>query len=200
MSSDLTVKHQISDYSTKEIANDCTNNNSTTLTNQYFGTAIERMHTNNSNKIDIDDNNNGQQQDSLPPRRFLYFIKLKAHVHPIRFFFFLFSIFTSLAVIVYFAAAQSWVLTSILGISDNVGDATGSLSTYSEVSSIIFVVAWGVMSDHIQKRTIITISLIIIGVICIAYGFAPNLYPTLLILRLIYSVGTAGTTCMMASM
>ncbi|KAI7857372.1 major facilitator superfamily domain-containing protein [Circinella umbellata] len=201
MPSDLTAKHQVADFDTKEvIANDYTYNNTTALTSHYPGTSIECIDTNTSNKIDIDSNENNQQEDTLPPQKFLYFIKLKAHVHPLQFFFFLISIFVSLAVIVYFAAAQSWVLTSILGISDNVGDATGSLSTYSEVSSIIFVIAWGIASDHIQKRTIITISLMIIGVICIAYGFAPNLYPTLLILRLIYSIGTAGTTCMMASM
>ncbi|KAI9250159.1 major facilitator superfamily domain-containing protein [Phascolomyces articulosus] len=163
---------------------------------QQSATNNRHNNDNNSSNIDIND----PQQSTPPPRKFLWFVPLKAHVHPIRFFFFLFSVFVSLSVIVYFAAAQSWTLSSILHVTEDAGDVTGSLSTYSEVTSIIFVVTWGVMSDHIQKRTIISISLAIIGIIFIAYPYAPNVYPTLLILRLIYSIGTAGTTCMMASM
>ncbi|KAI8146165.1 major facilitator superfamily domain-containing protein, partial [Fennellomyces sp. T-0311] len=87
-----------------------------------------------------------------------------------------------------------------LGIDKDEGDATGSLSTYSEVTSVIGVLCWGIISDNVQKRVVMVISLAIMGIITIAYPHAPDLYPTLLILRLIYSVGTAGTTCMMAAM
>ncbi|KAI9321487.1 major facilitator superfamily domain-containing protein [Dichotomocladium elegans] len=85
-------------------------------------------------------------------------------------------------------------------MSGNTGDATGSLSTYSEIMSVVAVVIWGTLSDRMSRRSIMSISLVIIGVITIAYPHAKNLYPTLLILRLIYSIGTAGVTCMMAAM
>lgn len=138
--------------------------------------------------------------EDLPPRKLLWIIPLAPHVNPIRFVCFLFAVFVSMSIIVYFAAAQAWTLSSVLKISENTGDATGSLGTYSEVMSVVAVVVWGTLSDRISKRSIMSISLIIMGVITIAYPHANNLYPTLLILRLIYSVGTAGTTCMMAAM
>ncbi|KAI8146180.1 major facilitator superfamily domain-containing protein [Fennellomyces sp. T-0311] len=138
-------------------------------------------------------------EEDGPPRKILWVIPVKEDVHPIRFFFFLFSVFTSLSVIVYFSAAQSWTLTSILKVDTTVGDTTGSLSMYSEFVSMVAVVAWGVLSDYCEKRTINSISLIIMGVIVISYPFSPNVYPALLLQKFIYSVGTAGTTCMMAA-
>ncbi|KAI9491711.1 major facilitator superfamily domain-containing protein, partial [Zychaea mexicana] len=79
------------------------------------------------------------------------------------------------------------------------GDITGSLSMYSEFVSMVAVVCWGILSDHFEKRTINSASIVIMGVIVIAYPYAPNVYPTLLLLKFIYSIGTAGTTCMMAA-
>ncbi|KAI7857386.1 major facilitator superfamily domain-containing protein [Circinella umbellata] len=150
--------------------------------------------TNNSSSIQVDNDN--QEEEEI--RKFLWLVPLKAHVHPVQFFFFLFSVFASLAVIVYFSAAQSWTLTSLLFVGDSAGDITGSLSFYSEFISMIAVLCWGVASDYLEKRTINSISLVIMGIIVIAYPYASDVYPTLLILRFIYSVGTAGTTCMMA--
>ena len=150
--------------------------------------------TNNSSSIHVDNDN--QEEEEI--RKFLWLVPLKAHVHPVQFFFFLFSVFASLAVIVYFSAAQSWTLTSLLFVGDSAGDITGSLSFYSEFISMIAVLCWGVASDYLEKRTINSISLVIMGIIVIAYPYASDVYPTLLILRFIYSVGTAGTTCMMA--
>ncbi|KAI9250180.1 major facilitator superfamily domain-containing protein [Phascolomyces articulosus] len=83
-------------------------------------------------------------------------------------------------------------------VDDSAGDITGSLSFYSEFISMVAVVCWGVSSDYLEKRTINSISFVIMGIIVIAYPYAKNVYPTLLLLRFIYSVGTAGTTCMMA--
>lgn len=135
-----------------------------------------------------------------PTRKFLWIVPISPDVHPIQLFFFLFAVFTSLSVIVFVSAGTSWILTGILGISDSSGDITGSLSTYSEIMSIVAVVFWGTMSDTIEKRTIMSISLGIMGVCAIGYPFVKNVYPDALMLRLCYSVGTAGTTAMMAAM
>lgn len=160
---------------------------------------IEKQSTNTQDSAELIQEEPAQDANSTP-HLFLWFVPLAPHVHPLRFFFFLFSVFSSMAVIVYFSAAQTWVISAILGISDGEGDMTGSLATYSEVVAVVGVVVWGVLSDSIQKRTVIALSLVIMGVCVITYPYAPNVYPTLLILRLIYSAGSAGTTVMMAAM
>lgn len=160
----------------------------------------DRMSVTDKSLIDQESALSNTNDEDLPPRKLLWVIPLAPHVNPIRFVCFLFAVFVSMSVIVYFAAAQAWTLSSVLMISENTGDATGSLGTYSEVMSVVAVVVWGTLSDRISKRSIMSISLMIMGIITIAYPHANNLYPTLLILRLIYSVGTAGTTCMMAAM
>lgn len=147
--------------------------------------------------IDLTD----QPIDDRPPRKFLWLVPLTAHVHPIQFFLYIFSVFVSMAIIVYFATAQSWVIISLLGVpSSQQGDVTGSLGTYSEVMSVVAVVVWGNLSDRVMKRTVIAISLVIMGVMVIVYPYMPTVYPGLLLIRLVYSIGTAGTTCMMAAM
>ncbi|ORZ00939.1 major facilitator superfamily domain-containing protein [Syncephalastrum racemosum] len=135
-----------------------------------------------------------------PKRKFLWLVPIAQDVHPLQLFFFLFAVFTSLSVIVFVSAGTSWILTGILGISDSSGDITGSLSTYSEIMSIVAVVFWGTVSDTIEKRTVMSISLAIMGVCAIGYPFVKNVYPDALMLRLCYSIGTAGTTAMMAAM
>ncbi|KAI8365251.1 major facilitator superfamily domain-containing protein [Radiomyces spectabilis] len=136
----------------------------------------------------------------LPPRKFLWLIPLAPHVHPIKLLAFIISTFAGLALIVYLSMSQTYVLTTILAISANTGDITGSLALYGEIVSVIAVVLWGVVSDRVQKRTIITFSLMLMGIVNIAYPHVKDVYPDMLMLKLIFSAGTAGMTAMMAAM
>ncbi|KAI8099978.1 major facilitator superfamily domain-containing protein [Halteromyces radiatus] len=138
--------------------------------------------------------------DNKPSRKFLWFIPLAPHAHPIQFFFLLIAVFTPIAVIVFIASAQSfYILIRIQAVSHETGDITGSLALYSEIISLVAVVFWGVFSDHHEKRTVMALGIIIMGIPCICYPYATNVYPSLLILRLIFSAGTAATTSMMAA-
>ncbi|KAG0179515.1 hypothetical protein DFQ28_002727 [Apophysomyces sp. BC1034] len=62
------------------------------------------------------------------------------------------------------------------------------------------VVVWGTLADRYQKSLISGFSLMLMGVAVVAYPHAPNVYPTLLILKLIFSIGSAGSTAMMAAL
>ncbi|KAL4401732.1 transmembrane transporter [Malassezia pachydermatis] len=133
------------------------------------------------------------------PRRFLWVIPLAAHVHPIQFFAYMVAIFVVMAVIVYLAAAQSFVLTSILSLYDDTGNITGNLALYGEITAIVFVIVWGITSDWAEKRTIYCISICIMGLPVILYPYAKNVYPDLLLMKLVFSIGSAGCTTMMVA-
>ncbi|KAI9301478.1 major facilitator superfamily domain-containing protein [Cunninghamella echinulata] len=65
--------------------------------------------------------------------------------------------------------------------------------------SLVMVVIWGVLSDHHEKRWIMCAGLFFMGLPVVVYPYCHNVYPSLLILRLIFSIGTAATTSMMAA-
>ncbi|ORX51946.1 MFS general substrate transporter [Hesseltinella vesiculosa] len=112
----------------------------------------------------------------------------------------LFSVFSSLAAIVYLATAQSFIILARLdGTASSRGSVTGSLSFYSELVSVVFVVVWGVVSDHHEKRLIMALGLGFMGIPLIALPYVRQVYPDLLLIRLFFSVGTAGTTTMMTA-
>ncbi|WFD28759.1 hypothetical protein MNAN1_003773 [Malassezia nana] len=105
-----------------------------------------------------------------------------------------------MSVIVYLSAAQSYVLTSILHMEDNTGNTVGNLALYSELVAMVSVIIWGMASDWIQKRTIYCIAICILGLPVILYPYAKNVYPDLLLMRLVFSLGSAGCTSMMVAM
>ncbi|KAI8338494.1 major facilitator superfamily domain-containing protein [Chlamydoabsidia padenii] len=110
------------------------------------------------------------------------------------------AVFVPIAIIVFIASAQSfYILIRITAVSHETGDITGSLALYSEIISLVFVVFWGVFSDYHEKRTVMALGIIIMGIPAICYPYANNIYPSLLLLRLVFSVGTAATTSMMAA-
>ncbi|CAO3598897.1 unnamed protein product [Absidia cylindrospora] len=153
-----------------------------------------------SANTDIETVSNKSTSPLKAPRKFLWFVPLAPHAHPIQFFFLLIGVFTPIAIIVFIAAAQSfYILIRITAVSHETGDITGSLALYSEIVSLVFVIIWGVFSDYHEKRTVMSIGLVLMGIPCICYPHANNVYPSLLILRMVFSAGTAATTSMMAA-
>ncbi|SAM09536.1 hypothetical protein [Absidia glauca] len=141
-----------------------------------------------------------QQEPLKASRKFLWVVPLAPHAHPIQFFFLMLAVFVPIAIIVFIASAQSfYILIRITSVSHETGDITGSLALYSEIISLVFVVFWGVFSDYHEKRTVMALGIIIMGIPAICYPYATNIYPSLLLLRLVFSVGTAATTSMMAA-
>ncbi|CAO3648892.1 unnamed protein product [Cunninghamella blakesleeana] len=166
--------------------------------------------TNISNNNMYNDNNNhsNNNNDSIieetpnkKVRKFLWFAPVAEHVHPVQIFFLIFSIFLSLSVIVFLSGTQSfYIYPRIPSINqDEVGDITGSLSFYSEIMSLVMVIIWGVLSDHFEKRWIMCLGLFFMGLPVVVYPYSKNVYPHLLVLRLIFSIGTAASTSMMAA-
>ncbi|KAH8550515.1 major facilitator superfamily domain-containing protein [Umbelopsis sp. PMI_123] len=133
-------------------------------------------------------------------RKFLWIIPLAEHTRPLQFFAFIFAVFVAKSVAVFLSGSQAFILTAILLERDNNGDITGSLVLYGEIMSMVMVGLWGVVSDRIQKRTVYSISLLLKGLAVILYPQVKNVYPGLLLLRLVFAAGTAGCITMMPAM
>ncbi|KAI9282080.1 major facilitator superfamily domain-containing protein [Umbelopsis sp. AD052] len=105
-----------------------------------------------------------------------------------------------MSIVVYLSASQAFILTTVLVQRDNNGDITGSLALYGEIMALVMVAVWGVVSDRIQKRTIFCISIVLMGLAVSLYPQVKNVYPGLLLLRLVFAAGSAGCTTMMTAM
>lgn len=133
-------------------------------------------------------------------RKFLWFIPLAPNTHPLQFFAFLLAVFVAMTIVVYTSASQAVIISTMLHISDSSGDVTGSLALYGEIMALAMVVFWGTISDRIQKRTVYCFSLLLMGLAVCLYPQVKSLYPGLLLLKLVFSAGSAGCTTMMAAM
>lgn len=141
-----------------------------------------------------------EEQEDSRPRKFLWVVPLAPHTRPIQFFTFLFAVFTAMSIIVYLSASQAFILTTVLVQKDSTGDITGSLALYGEIIALVMVFIWGAVSDRIQKRSIYCVSILLMGLAVILYPHVKNVYPGLLLLKLIFSAGSAGCTTMMTAM
>ncbi|KAI8365774.1 major facilitator superfamily domain-containing protein [Blakeslea trispora] len=138
--------------------------------------------------------------NSQPSRKFLWLIPLNPNVHSFQFLAFILSVFISLSLIVYISGTQSQILTGALSITTNTGDITGSLTLYGEIVALVAVVIWSMVSDIIERRGVMSISIFLMGMVVVCYPHVNSLYPSMLILKLIFSVGSAGSTAMMMAM
>ncbi|KAI7901602.1 major facilitator superfamily domain-containing protein [Cokeromyces recurvatus] len=161
----------------------------------------EKIEINRANgSIILDTYSSSIHQCEEKPRKFLWWIPLQNHVHPLQFFAFIFAVFTSLALIVYIAGTQSQIIMGVLSIYSNPGDITGSLSLYSEIISVFAVVIWSMAADQVGRRGVMSASIFIMGTAIISYPHVKNVYPDMLLIRLLFSIGSSGATAMMVAM
>ncbi|ORY05136.1 MFS general substrate transporter [Basidiobolus meristosporus CBS 931.73] len=140
------------------------------------------------------------------PRKEMRTVFWLFHVNPkvshVNFFSFLVAVFAAIALIVFLSAGQSSILY-FLGENNKQnshGNTTGSLALYDELLAIVMVIVWGPLSDRIGRRPVYSFAFFLVGLSVALYPLAKNVYPQLLLLRLLFSVGTSGTTSMMTAM
>ena len=161
----------------------------------------EKTEATQSSVLSIEDvaSSSIRQTDEPAPRKFMWWIPLHNHVHPMQFFAFIFTVFMALALIVYIAGTQGQIILGVLGIAGNTGDITGSLALYAEIIALFGVIMWSMASDRIGRRGVMCISTFLMGMVITCYPHITNVYPQMLILKLIFSVGSAGSTSMMVA-
>lgn len=161
----------------------------------------EKTEMTQSSVLSMEDvNSTIHQSDEGPPRKFLWWIPLYNHVHPLQFFAFIFAVFNSLSVIVYIAGTQPFIITGVLGISANTGDITGSLALYSEIIALFGVIVWSMAADRIGRRGVMSCAIFLMGMAIVCYPHVRNVYPDMLLIKLVFSLGSSGSTAMMVAM
>lgn len=162
----------------------------------------EKIEMNQSSVLSMDDTTSSHlnQADEAPPRKFMWWIPLHSHVHPLQFFAFIFAVFQALALIVYMSGTQNQVILGVLGLDVSTGDITGSLALYAEIIALFGVVMWSMAADRIGRRGVMSCSLFILGLGIVSYPHVKNVYPDMLLIKLVFSVGSSGATAMMVAM
>ncbi|ANZ76080.1 BA75_03211T0 [Komagataella pastoris] len=106
---------------------------------------------------------------------------------------FLSACFVNIAFAVFLTSTQTYFITDVLGIGQNVGAYVGSLGFFDELLAIIVVPFIGALCDRIGSRPIEFGGLLIVGASFMGYAVFVNetVYPGMLFWRLVFSVGSA---------
>jgi len=72
-----------------------------------------------------------------------------------------------------------------------VGNAVGTLGFADEIVAIVACPLWGVLSDRIGVRAVVTLGYLIIAASLLLFLLAANVFPQLLMARMLFSVGAA---------
>ncbi|KAG0333964.1 hypothetical protein BG004_000616 [Podila humilis] len=115
----------------------------------------------------------------------------------LNFIMYLIACFGTICLVAYLSIIQPFVLTVILKIYDGTGNLTGNLALYDEIIALPAALLWGILSDRIGRRYVYGAGFVCIGTAMILYSFVTNVYPQILLCRLLFSVGSAACTCMM---
>ncbi|KAK9371025.1 major facilitator superfamily domain-containing protein [Lipomyces kononenkoae] len=113
---------------------------------------------------------------------------------------YLLSCFFSIAFLVFLNATQSFVITVLLRLKDNIGDYVGTLGFIDELVSVIMCPLWGTLSDKIGTRTVCSVAYLLVGVGLIFFVQGKNVYPDLVILRMCFAIGGSGTAAMVTAL
>ena len=110
-----------------------------------------------------------------------------------------FASFFGIAVMTYMNAGQPLIFKEILGIDESeFGRLAGNLTFYHEIVVLIFIAPIGALSDKIGRRPLYMAAFLLIGLGHFLYPLAENT-AQLTIYRLVYALGTAGASAMLAA-
>ncbi|KAL2831823.1 major facilitator superfamily domain-containing protein [Aspergillus cavernicola] len=105
----------------------------------------------------------------------------------------------SIAFLVFINSSISFVVTDLIGLHDGEGDAVGTLGFADELLALAACPLWGVLSDRIGVRQVCTAGYIIIAIALVLFVQAKNVYPQLLLGRLLFSIGGAAVSTMVTA-
>ncbi|KAL4811906.1 major facilitator superfamily domain-containing protein [Aspergillus spinulosporus] len=105
----------------------------------------------------------------------------------------------SIAFLVFINSSISFVVTDLIGLREGEGDAVGTLGFADELLALAACPLWGVLSDRIGVRQVCTAGYTVIAVALVMFVQARNVYPQLLLGRLLFSVGGAAVSTMVTA-
>ncbi|KAJ5899875.1 hypothetical protein N7495_004619 [Penicillium taxi] len=105
----------------------------------------------------------------------------------------------SIAFLVFINSSASFVVTDLIGLSDGEGGAVGTLGFADELLALAACPLWGVLSDRIGVRHVCTVGYAVIAIALVLFVQARNIYPQLLLGRLLFSVGGSAVSTMVTA-
>ncbi|KAJ5766347.1 uncharacterized protein N7511_003963 [Penicillium nucicola] len=105
----------------------------------------------------------------------------------------------SIAFLVFINSSISFVVTDLIGLHDGEGDAVGTLGFADELLALAACPLWGVLSDRIGVRHVCTAGYAIVALALVLFVQATNIYPQLLLGRLLFSVGGSAVSTMVTA-
>jgi MFS family permease len=99
----------------------------------------------------------------------------------------------SISFLVFLNSSISFVITQRIGQSRNVGDAVGTLGFVDELVALVACPAWGLLSDRVGVRSVAVMGYSIVGIALWVFVQARNVYPELLLARVLFSLGGSAT-------
>ncbi|RAQ99876.1 cytochrome p450 [Stemphylium lycopersici] len=105
----------------------------------------------------------------------------------------------SISFLVFLNSSISFVITQRIGQSRNVGDAVGTLGFVDELVALVACPAWGLLSDRVGVRSVAVLGYSIVGVALWVLVQAKNVYPELLLARILFSLGGSATATMVTA-
>ena len=85
------------------------------------------------------------------------------------------------------------MITDLIGVKDGVGDLVGTLGFVDELVALVACPLWGILSDRLGVRTVCVLGYTIVGLSLFLFVQSRNVYPQLLLARMLFSVGGAAT-------
>jgi MFS family permease len=126
-------------------------------------------------------------------------IKILKGVSPINILTLFFASFFGIAVMSYMNSGQPLIFGSILGVAENdFGRLAGKLTFYHEIVVLICIAPIGALSDKIGRRPLYMAAFLLLGIGHFLYPLAEN-EDQLLLYRLVFAVGTAAASAMLAA-
>ena len=122
----------------------------------------------------------------------------------------------SISFLVFMNSSISFVITDVLQEKQGVGNAVGTLGFLDELVALVACPVWGVLSDRIGVRTvssglvtksrtllrfvqICVLGYVIVGLSLVLFVQAKNIFPQLLLARLLFSLGGSATATMVTA-
>ncbi|RMZ72963.1 MFS transporter [Pyrenophora seminiperda CCB06] len=105
----------------------------------------------------------------------------------------------SISFLVFLNSSISFVITQRIGQSHNVGDAVGTLGFVDELVALVACPVWGLLSDRVGVRSVAVLGYGIVGISLWVFVQAKNVYPELLLARILFSLGGSATATMVTA-
>lgn len=99
----------------------------------------------------------------------------------------------SISFLVFLNSSVSFVITDLIGIKTGVGDLVGTLGFADELVALLACPFWGLLSDRVGVRIVCGLGYAIVGCALVLFVQARNVYPQLLLARMLFSIGGAAT-------